>query len=328
VRPFLIAYNIYLDSDRVEPAKRVAAAVRHSSGGLREVQALGLLVDGQAQVSMNLTDFNATPIHRVQEMVRREASRYGLNITRAELVGLIPQRAMLDASRWYLQLDDMGDDQVLELRIAHEDEADFAPHALLEATAAGTPTPGGGSAAAVAAALAAALTQMVAGLTVGRKKYSPVEPQALAILWRAGELRQRLTLAVLADAAAFDRLMAASRNKELDEEARAAAVEQATIQAALVPLDVARLAREVAELALDMVRTGNVNAVSDAAAAVLLAQAAIYIAAMNVRINAVSVRDRAQAESWLAELPWLESRILELSASAISEAGARAGFAT
>ena len=117
-RAFLIAFNIYLNSDTVEIAKKIAKTVRHSSGGLRFVQAMGVLVDGQAQVSMNLTDFSRTPLHVVVELVRREAARYGVLISHSELVGLIPQQALLDAATWYLQLDGFKPDQVLENRLA------------------------------------------------------------------------------------------------------------------------------------------------------------------------------------------------------------------
>lgn len=116
-RAFLIAFNVYLNSDNVEIAKRIAKTVRHSSGGLRFVQAMGVLVDGQAQVSMNLTDFNKTALQVVVELVRREAARYGALISHSELVGLIPQQALLDAATWYLQLDGFKPDQVLENRL-------------------------------------------------------------------------------------------------------------------------------------------------------------------------------------------------------------------
>ena len=116
-RAFLIAFNAYLNTANVDVAKKIAKAVRHSSGGLRYVKALGLLVDGRAQVSMNLTDFTQTPIHRVVEMVRREALRYGCTIERTELVGMIPQQALLDVAQWYLQLDDFTPDMVLENRL-------------------------------------------------------------------------------------------------------------------------------------------------------------------------------------------------------------------
>lgn len=116
-RAFLIAFNAYLNTANVDVAKKIAKAVRHSSGGLRYVKALGLLVDGRAQVSMNLTDFTQTPIYRVVEMVRSEAARYGCTIERTELVGMIPQQALLDVAQWYLQLDDFSPDMVLENRL-------------------------------------------------------------------------------------------------------------------------------------------------------------------------------------------------------------------
>lgn len=115
-RPPLIAFNVYLDSDDVTPAKAIARAVRHSSGGLRFAKALGLMVDGQAQISMNLTNYRCTPIHRALELIRVEASRYGLSVTRSELVGLVPAEAILDAARFYLQLDGFSSNQILENR--------------------------------------------------------------------------------------------------------------------------------------------------------------------------------------------------------------------
>lgn len=113
----LIAYNVYLTTDDVEIARKIASAVRQSSGGLRFVKALGLLVGGRAQVSMNLTDFTQTPIALVVEMIRREAARYGTAIHHSELVGMIPQMALIDAARWYLQLDQFSPDQILEIRL-------------------------------------------------------------------------------------------------------------------------------------------------------------------------------------------------------------------
>jgi glutamate formiminotransferase len=113
-RPPLVAFNVYLNTGDDAPAKAIAQAVRHSSGGLHFVKALGLLVDGQAQVSMNLTDYRRTPIHRVVEMIRAEAARYGLCVTRSEVVGLLPAEALLDAAQFYLQLHDLSPNQVLE----------------------------------------------------------------------------------------------------------------------------------------------------------------------------------------------------------------------
>jgi len=117
-RPPLIAYNVYLNTDDVEIAKKIAKAVRHSSGGLRYVKALGLLVRGRAQVSMNLTDYRKTPISRVMELIRREAARYGVSVVSSEIVGLVPEEAILDAALYYLQLDGFSYDRILERRLA------------------------------------------------------------------------------------------------------------------------------------------------------------------------------------------------------------------
>lgn len=116
-RQALIAYNVYLTTDNVEIAKKIAAAIRHSSGGLRYVKALGLLVDGRAQVSMNLTDYTQTPLYRVIEMIRLEAARYGVAIASSELIGLIPQDALLETAAWYLQMDNYQPEKVLENRL-------------------------------------------------------------------------------------------------------------------------------------------------------------------------------------------------------------------
>jgi glutamate formiminotransferase / 5-formyltetrahydrofolate cyclo-ligase len=115
----LIAYNINLATDRIEVAKKIAAAVRHSSGGLRFAKAMGVKLDdrGVVQVSMNLTNFEKTPIPRVFELVKREAARYGVNVLESEIVGLVPQAALLAAAEYYLQLEGFKPEQVLESRL-------------------------------------------------------------------------------------------------------------------------------------------------------------------------------------------------------------------
>lgn len=325
-RPFLIAYNLFLNSDDAEIADQIARNVRFSSGGLRYVQAKGFLVEGQAQVSMNLTNFEKTPIFRVQELVRREAAHYGLAITRAELIGLTPQQALVDAARWYLQLDDMQDSQILENRLHEEEEETMAPDAFIEATAEATPTPGGGSAAALAGALAAALTQMVAGLTSGRKKYADVAGEAEAIKQRAARLRRRLTETIAEDAAAFEAVMAAYRQKDQSEEQKAVAIEKATLAAARIPLEVAELSLETAELAAEIARIGNINAATDAAAGALMAQAAVGAAALNVKVNANDLQDKVQADILREQIGELETRVAQVVKMAQETAAERGGY--
>lgn len=117
-RPPLVAYNIYLNTEDVNVAKQIARALRHSNGGLRYCKALGLLVGGRAQVSINMTDYRSTPLHRAFELVRSEAQRYGVVPTESEIVGLVPEDALLDAAEHYLRLNRFSRDQVLERRLA------------------------------------------------------------------------------------------------------------------------------------------------------------------------------------------------------------------
>jgi glutamate formiminotransferase/formiminotetrahydrofolate cyclodeaminase len=336
-RPFLIAYNLYLDSDDVTIAEKIARSIRFTSGGLRYVQARGFLVENQAQVSMNLTNFERTPIHRVQEMVRREAEQYGFSITRAELIGLIPQKALLESAKWYLQLDKLKDDQIIELRLQASDEsasqaieaqepAAPEPGFFVETVAAPTSTPGGGSAAALVGALGAALAQMAAGLTVGRKRYLDVGEQAGRVIEEAESIRRELVAAIEEDAASFEAVMAVVRNKELDEDARTAALEAATIHAGEVPLRVARLSRDAASLAQTIAAIGNVNAATDAAVGAILARAAVHGAGLNVKVNGAGLKDRALAAAWSAEVDALIEEVDQLARAAVAVAGERGGF--
>ena len=121
-RPPLIAYNVYLSTGDVEVARKVARAIRHSNGGLRYCKALGLLVDGRAQVSINLTNFRATPLHRIFDLIRVEAARYGVLPTESEIVGLVPEDALLDVAEHYLQLNQFKRMQVLERRLAEAEQ--------------------------------------------------------------------------------------------------------------------------------------------------------------------------------------------------------------
>lgn len=324
-RPFLIAFNVYLTTDEVNIAKKIARAVRHSSGGLRFVKALGLLVDGRAQVSMNLTNFHKTPLERVVELIRREADRFGTSIHHSELVGLIPQEALEDAAIWYLQLDEFDPDQILEKRL-YRALQDSSPEraeqpqspakipvdeAFLYALASGEPTPGGGSAAAYAAGMAASLLLMVARLTIGKRKYAPVEDQMKEIELRAGELLAELTKAVAEDAAAFNAVMAAFRlakNTPAEKELRAEQIQAATLQAARVPLEVAEKTVEILSHCLTLTKHGNLNAISDAGSAASLAYASLSGAALNVRINALGLKDEQTVNSLLKEIEELENR--------------------
>jgi glutamate formiminotransferase/formiminotetrahydrofolate cyclodeaminase len=328
-RPPLIAFNVYLTTNEVEIAKRIARTVRRSSGGLRYVKALGLLVEGRAQVSMNLTDYTRTPVARVVESIRREAQRYGVAIHHSELVGLIPQAALVDAAQWYMQLDQFEPDQILESRLYEALSGVSEQEPFLDSLAAGAATPGGGSAAAHAGAMAAALVGMVARLTLGKVRYAEVEDRMQEIAERADKLRGELQLAERRDAQAFEAVMDAYRMpKESHEEqqARAQAVERATHQAAAVPLQVARWSVEALELAAEVCASGNVNAATDAASGAAMAQAALTASGLNVRVNAGSVQDHEAARAWIEELEGLEAKAVSISAELKKTLETRAGL--
>jgi glutamate formiminotransferase/formiminotetrahydrofolate cyclodeaminase len=311
----LVAYNVYLTSDDVSIAKAIAKAMRASSGGFRFVKGLGMLVDGRAQVSMNLTNFRQTPVYRVVEAIRREAARYGVSIHHSELIGLIPGEALLDSAAWYLQLDGFQPDQVLENRLYAAQAGPSTGPGFLDSLAAGTPTPGGGSSAAYAGAMGAALVAMVARLTVGKKKYAEVESQMTEILKQAERLRRELTAAVDEDAAAFEAILAAFKlPKETGEQqsARNEAIEQATLTAARVPLATAERAVKVMALAERCVALGNLNAISDGASAAAMAKAALISAGYNVRININGLGDKHAGDLLLAQLTMLEDKAAKL----------------
>src|SRR5216110_3914622 len=215
-RKFLIAYNIFLNTPDVDIAKKVAKAVRFYSGGLRFVKGAGFLVRGLAQVSMNLTDFEQTPVHRVFEMVKREAARYGVTPLSSEIVGLIPKRALEQAAEWFLQVENFDSSLILENRLAAVMGGKMAVGGLragvepfVEQLAAPTATPGGGSASAAAAAMAAGLAAMVASMSRGKKAYVQFERELTEAISRLSLLREELKAAVDADAESFNVVMKA-----------------------------------------------------------------------------------------------------------------------
>ncbi len=317
----LIAYNVYLTTNDTSVAQNIARAIRNSSGGLRYVKAMGVLAEGRAQVSMNLTNFRQTPVARVIEIVRREAARYGVGIHHSELVGLIPQEALNDAAIWHLQLDGFEAHQVLEQRLmelmrGQSPAAAAAPEAsFLDALASAEPTPGGGSAGAHTGAVAAALVAMVCRLTVSKKKYEAVKERMWVVLEQAETLRSQLSQAVDKDAAAFTSVMSAfklPKDTPEQEEVRKLAIQAATLIAAQAPLEAARQALAVMELAVEAAEIGNLNAISDAASAATLAKASLTCSAYNVRINALSLEDQQAVDDLLGQLREIETKSVEL----------------
>jgi glutamate formiminotransferase len=304
-RKFLIAYNVFLNTDNVDIAKKIAKAMRFSSGGMRFVKGAGFLVRGLAQVSMNLTDFEQTPIHRVFEMVKREAARYGVAPISSEIVGLIPKKALEDAAEWFLQVENFDASLILENRLAAVMGGKMAAGGLragvdpfIEQLAAPTATPGGGSASAAAAAMAAGLATMVASMSRGKKAYVQFESQLSTALARLAPLREQLKGAIDADAESYNSVMKAykSGRDTTDQAAADAAIDAALKQATSVPLDVAEKAYEIAQITKSLEPITNPNMKSDLATALALASAAIAGALANVEINLSSLKDQAFAD--------------------------------
>jgi glutamate formiminotransferase / formiminotetrahydrofolate cyclodeaminase len=298
-RKFLIAYNVFLNTPDVDIAKKIAKAVRFSSGGLRFVKGAGFLVRGLAQVSMNLTDFEQTPVHRVFEYVKREAARYGVIPVSSEIVGLIPKKALEQAAEWFLQVENFDSSLILENRLTAVMGGKMAVgglragvEAFIEQLAAPTATPGGGSAAAASGAMAAALANMVASMSRGKKAYVQYETPLSEAIARLGQLREELKAAIDADAESYNLVMKAY--KAAKESANGdGAINAALKQATSVPLGVAERVVEISQIASKLIPITNPNMKSDLATAIALAKAALAGALANVEINLESLKDEA-----------------------------------
>jgi glutamate formiminotransferase / formiminotetrahydrofolate cyclodeaminase len=296
-RKALIAYNVFLNTPDVDIAKKIAKAVRFSSGGLRFVKGAGFLVRGLAQVSMNLTDFEQTPIHRVFEFVKREAARYGVIPVSSEIVGLIPKKALEQAAEWFLQVENFDSSLILENRLTAVMGGKMAIGGLragvepfIEQLAAPTATPGGGSAAAASGAMAAALASMVASMSRGKKAYLQYETQLSEAIARLSPLREELKSAINADAESYNLVIKAYKGAKESSDGDAA-ITAALKQATSVPLGVAERAVEVAGIATNLKRITNPNMKSDLTTAIALAKAALEAALANVEINLDSLKD-------------------------------------
>lgn len=323
-RKFLIAYNINLNTPDVAVAKAIAKKIRASSGGFPCVKAMGVDLKGRnlAQVSMNLTDFETTSIGTVFDAVTREAAAQGAAVADSEIVGLIPRQALEDAAVHYLKVENYHSDLIVENRLARVLEEQAKSHAgpqpaklaalaesFVNAVAAPTPTPGGGSVSALAGAMAAALGEMVCGITLRKKSFAAHHPAVQEARDRLAGLRQRLMDAVDRDAASYEGVLAAyqlPKSTEAEQAARGAAIESASKQAAGVPLETAQLAAEVARLADSLRSITALPAASDLTVARHLAGTAVEGALANVRANLPSIQDAV----WMKQI---ETQIQALS---------------
>jgi glutamate formiminotransferase/formiminotetrahydrofolate cyclodeaminase len=307
-RKFLVAYNIYLNTSNVEIAKKVAKAVRFSNGGLRYVKGMGIPVRGLAQVSMNLTDTDQTPIARVFEYVKREAARYGVMPLSSEIVGLVPKKALEDAAEWFLQVENFDSSLILENRLASVMGGKTAVGGLragvepfIEQLAAPTAVPGGGSAAAAAGAMAAALASMVAGMSRGKKVYLQHERELSEALAKLAALREELKASIDTDSESYKSVVAAYKAAK-DSKDGDALIGAALKGATEVPLSVVEKAKQVEQIVEVLRPITNPKMASDLTTATALANAAVYGALANVAINLEPMTDAGFEQSVCARL--------------------------
>src|SRR5580698_7606029 len=313
-RKFLVAYNINLNTPDLEIAKKISKNIRFSNGGLRYVKAMGVDLRARhlAQVSINMTDFEQTPLHRVFEMVKREAERYGVSIVGSEIVGLIPKRAIELTADFYLQLEDFSPAQVFENRI----EASLSGVAPAEGpgklASLAEPFLGAGSVSALAGALGASLGQMVAGLSRKKKAQAAHVDQLSDAVVEFHATSMFLSEAVDRDAASFEHVMAAYKlPQETSEQKthREVAIQFALHGAATVPLEVARKAADAFERLGALRAISSATMASDVRVGRLMAAAAVHGALANVEINLESITDQKFAAGLRSESKALAARV-------------------
>jgi glutamate formiminotransferase/formiminotetrahydrofolate cyclodeaminase len=331
-RFFLIAYNVNLRSTDLKLAKRIAKAIREKDGGLPGVRAMGfdLPEKGFVQVSMNLVDFRKTSMETVYAAIAARALEAGVEVAESEIIGLVPRAAVHGVVASQLRLDAPIGPQIIEDNLGvptggpMKSDPLGAAWPFVEALASASPTPGGGSAAALAGSLGAALCAMVGRLTSGREKFAAVEADMVALIADGDRLTRALHDQIAADSASYDLFMTAMKmpkgtadEKAARKTAMAAAARTATeapLATAILCMDVIRHARKAAE-------KGNPNAASDGAVAALLGRAALRGAILNVKINLPSVKDEAWVASTRERCDALEAEAATLEAAALAAAG-------
>lgn len=372
-RDFLIAVNFNLNTTSTRRANAIAFDVREKGrpvreggkitgkplkdadgntimqpGTLKGTKAIGWYIDeyGIAQVSMNITDRNVTPLHVAFEEVSRAAAARGLRVTGTEIVGLVPRSTLLDAGRYFLERQQRSlgipDEEIIRMAVLSmgldqlkpfdasekviEDKlaaAAVTPKRLIdltckefaETTASESPAPGGGSISAYMGALSAALATMVANLSAHKAGWDDRWHEFSDMAVEGQKHLKGLLACVDEDTEAFNRIMdALGMPKGTDEEknARAAALEAATLYAAEVPLDTARRAIALFPLLQNVAREGNPASASDAGVGALAATAAVRGAALNVRINAAGLKDKTKASALIDEAKGLSERAQQL----------------
>ncbi len=361
-RDFLIAVNFNLNTTSVRRANAIAFDVREKGrpfrdgnpiigkplrdvngnilmrpGTLKGTKAIGWFIKeyGIAQVSMNITNINETPLHKAFDEVCRCAQNRGLRVTGTEIVGLVPERTLLEAGKYFLAkqqrsagipkkdilniaiksmgLDDLRpfnpEEKVIEYLLEAENKkqtklVDLTVKGFAEETSRESPAPGGGSVSAYMGALGASLGTMVANLSSHKPGWDHRWEEFAVWAEKGMALQEELLHLVDEDTEAFNRIMQAfgmPKNNDEEKALRSEAIQKATLFATEVPLETMKASVKVFELCRQMVAEGNPNSVSDAGVGALAARAAVIGAGMNVKINASSLKDRQKAEALIAE---------------------------
>ena len=379
-RDFLIAVNYNLNTTSTRRANAIAFDVREKGrpkregnpitgqpmkdadgktimipGTLKGTKAIGWYIDeyGIAQVSMNITDINITPLHKAFDEVCRCAQNRGVRVTGTEIVGLIPKRTLIEAGRYFLEKQHRStgipEKDIIDIAIHSMGLSDLRPFnprekvieflmeddkkkadqlvnltvkGFAEETSRESPAPGGGTISAYMGALGAALGTMVANLSSHKAGWDDRWDEFSQYADRGQALMTRLLELVDEDTQAFNRIMAAfgmPKVTEADKAARSEAIQSATLYATEVPLQTMKTAYEVFDLCRAMAEKGNPNSLSDAGVGALTARAAVLGAGMNVRINAASLKDRTTADRLIAEADALMAQANEAERSITEE---------
>lgn len=385
-RDFLIAVNFNLNTTSTRRANAIAFDVREKGrpkregnkpngkpvkdengntimipGTLKGTKAIGWFIDeyGIAQVSMNITDMSKTPLHTAFDEVCRAAAARGIRVTGTEIVGLIPKKALIEAGKHYLRLQQrslgipeseiikiavksMGldelkpfvpEEKVIEFMLEKGKESkrlvDMTCTGFADETASESPAPGGGSISAYMGALAAALGTMVANLSAHKAGWDDRWEEFSEVAEKGRDIQDRLIRLVDEDTEAFNMIMdvfAMPKNTPEEKNARAEALEKATLHATQVPLSTMKAASEAFDILQQMAEKGNPASVSDAGVGALAARAAVLGAELNVKINAAGLKDREVADRILRDAEEIassacqrEKAILEIVNSKIAE---------
>lgn len=359
-RDFLIAYNINLNTKSVRLANSVAFDVREAGrvkregdpitgkvvkdaegndvripGTLKACKAIGWFIEeyGIAQISMNLTNYKITPVHKAFDEVCKSADRRGLRVTGSELVGLIPLEAMLEAGKYFLQkqkrsigvseteliqiaikslgLDELGpfdpQQKIIEYKLRNASDEKLIGlnlRAFADETASESPAPGGGSISAYVGSLGASLGTMVANLSAGKRGWEAQYEDFSKWAALGQATKDKLLKAVDEDTKAFNKIMEAfglPKSNEAEKKARTAAIEAATKYACEVPFEVMQTAYGILPMLKEMVIKGNQNSITDAGVGVLCIKTAVRGAYFNVLVNAKGLKDEAYAKEIVAK---------------------------